>query len=104
MMEFSTYSVISPEGCAAILWKDAQKADLAAKALRMDAGELEKLGVIDGIIKEPLGAAHRNPAEAAANLKGALLDSLKELSDVPTDRLLSERYEKFRRMGVFEGG
>ncbi len=101
MMEYSTYSVISPEGCAAILWKDGTKADLAAKALRMSAPELKKLGVIDRIIKEPLGGAHRNPRKAAENLKAALVDALDELSGTQIDRLLDQRYEKFRRIGVF---
>lgn len=101
MMEFSTYSVISPEGCAAILWKDGAKADLAAKALKIDAEELIRLGVIDKIVKEPLGGAHREPQTAFRNLKAALVSSFKELSGIPGDSLADGRYRKFRSMGVF---
>lgn len=102
MLEFSTYSVISPEGCAAILWKDAAEAETAAKALKISAGDLKELGVIDGIVKEPLGGAHREPEEASKNLKAALIKSLKEVSGMDVEKLLSERYEKFRRIGVFK--
>ncbi|MBI5598989.1 MAG: acetyl-CoA carboxylase carboxyltransferase subunit alpha [Deltaproteobacteria bacterium] len=101
MFEYSIYSVISPEGCAAILWKDGTKADLAAKALRMSAFDLMRLGVIDRIVGEPLGGAHRDPKTAAMNLKSAILDSINELSAVPSGELLQQRYDKFRRMGVF---
>ncbi|MDP2688866.1 MAG: acetyl-CoA carboxylase carboxyltransferase subunit alpha [Deltaproteobacteria bacterium] len=101
MLEFSTYSVISPEGCAAILWKDGSKAELAARALKINASELLKLGVIDKIIREPLGGAHRNPAVAARNLKNALIAALKELRAQDRDSLVEARYKKFRNMGVF---
>ena len=101
MMEYSTYSVISPEGCAAILWKDGSKADLAAKALKINAAELLKLKVIDKVVKEPLGGAHREPAVAARNLKNALVAALKELRAVGKDQLVEARYKKFRNMGVF---
>jgi acetyl-CoA carboxylase carboxyl transferase subunit alpha len=101
MFEFSTYSVISPEGCAAILWKDGAKADLAARALKLDAEELKKLGAIDRMIKEPPGGAHRDPQRASENLKTALCESLEELSHIPLERLLEERYKKYRRMGIF---
>ena len=101
MMEYSTYSVISPEGCAAILWKDGSKADLAAKALKINAAELLKLKVIDKVVKEPLGGAHREPAVAARNLKNALVAALKELRAVGKDELVEARYKKFRNMGVF---
>ena len=105
MFEYSTYSVISPEGCAAILWKDATKAEIAAKALRITAPELIKLGVVDVIVKEPLGGAHRDPKTAAMNLKTAILESLNELLNIPPDELLSRRYNKFRSAGIFrEGG
>ena len=101
MMEYSTYSVISPEGCAAILWKDGSKADLAAKALKINAAELLKLKVIDKVVKEPLGGAHREPAVASRNLKNALVAALKELRAVGKDQLVEARYKKFRNMGVF---
>ncbi|MBW7956573.1 MAG: acetyl-CoA carboxylase carboxyltransferase subunit alpha [Deltaproteobacteria bacterium] len=101
MMEFSTYSVISPEGCAAILWKDGAKADLAAKALKIDAGELLKLGVIDKVIKEPVGGAHREPAAAFKSLKSAILPQLKELKEMGADSLVEARYRKYRSMGFF---
>ncbi|HHL40203.1 MAG TPA: acetyl-CoA carboxylase carboxyltransferase subunit alpha [Deltaproteobacteria bacterium] len=101
MLEFSTYSVISPEGCAAILWKDGSKAEAAARALRLTAKDLLELGVIDRIVAEPLGGAHRDHDEAAANLKLALMESLDELRALEPARLVEERYEKFRRMGSF---
>jgi acetyl-CoA carboxylase carboxyl transferase subunit alpha len=101
MMEFSTYSVISPEGCAAILWKDGSKADLAAKALKIDAGELLKLGVIDKVVKEPVGGAHRDPAAAFKNLKSAILPQLKELKELDAASLVEARYRKYRSMGFF---
>lgn len=101
MMEFSTYSVISPEGCAAILWKDGGKADLAAKALKIDAGELIKLGIVDKAIKEPVGGAHRDPQTATKNLKTTLTAQLKELSGIEPGALIESRYRKFRAMGVF---
>lgn len=104
MMEFSTYSVISPEGCAAILWKDSSKAELAAKALKIDAAELLKLRVIDKIVKEPIGGAHREPEAAYKNLKAALAGALAELSALTVEDLVAGRYEKFRNMGVFNVG
>lgn len=104
MLEFATYSVISPEGCAAILWKDGGKADLAAKALKLDSGSLLKLGIIDKIVKEPLGGAHRDIDAAAKSLKAALAASLKEVVSAPADELVQARYKKFRSMGVFLDG
>jgi acetyl-CoA carboxylase carboxyl transferase subunit alpha len=101
MMEFSTYSVISPEGCAAILWKDGGKADLAAKALKIDAGELIKLGIVDKAVKEPAGGAHRDPMTAIRNLKATLSAQLKELSAIDPGTLVEARYRKFRAMGVY---
>lgn len=101
MMENAIYSVISPEGCAAILWRDGAKGPLAAEALRLTASDLLKLGVIDEVISEPLGGAHCDYQAAAAKLKEALLSHLEELRDVPEERLLRERYDKFRRMGAF---
>ncbi|MDH4227390.1 MAG: acetyl-CoA carboxylase carboxyltransferase subunit alpha [Deltaproteobacteria bacterium] len=102
MFEYSTYSVISPEGCAAILWKDGSKADEAAKALKMEASELLELGIIDKIVKEPLGGAHRDQKEASENLKQALLEEIESLSKFSPDALVSGRYDKFRKMGVFK--
>ncbi len=101
MFEFSTYSVISPEGCAAILWKDGTKADVAAKALKLSAEELKKLGVVDKVIDEPLGGAHRDPQWAAENLKNALLSALDDVTGRPIDELLAGRYEKYRALGEF---
>ena len=104
MLEFATYSVISPEGCAAILWKDGQKAPQAAKALKLSSGELEGLDVIDSIIKEPPGAAHRDPQGTAKALKASLKEALKEVSTLGADELVKQRYEKFRKIGVFKEG
>lgn len=102
MLENAYYSVISPEGCAAILWKHRKHAPEAAEALKLNACELLKLGVIDGVIPEPLGGAHRDPDLAARNLKEGVVSALRELEKVPTEKLLQRRYEKFRAMGRFE--
>jgi len=102
MLENAYYSVISPEGCAAILWKHRKHAPEAAEALKLNASELLKLGVIDGVIPEPLGGAHRDTDLAARNLKEGVVSALRELEKVPTDKLLQRRYEKFRAMGRFE--
>jgi acetyl-CoA carboxylase carboxyl transferase subunit alpha len=103
MLEHAYYSVISPEGCAGILWKEAndQTKPLAADALKLTARHLSSLGVIDDVIPEPLGGAHRDPREMANTLKTYLLRYLRELKNVPGDVLLQRRYDKFRRMGVF---
>jgi acetyl-CoA carboxylase carboxyl transferase subunit alpha len=102
MLEHAVYSVISPEGCAAILWNDAAKAPEAAALMRITAPDLLRFGVIDGIIPEPPGGAHRNWEVTADAVRGAVRDSLASLSDKPLDQLIAERYEKFRRIGVFE--
>ena len=102
LFEFSTYSVISPEGCAAILWKDGAKADIAAKALKIGAKDLLGLGIVDSIIDEPLGGAHRDAKGASKNLKAAILKSLGELKGLSVDQLLTARYDKFRSIGVFK--
>jgi acetyl-CoA carboxylase carboxyl transferase subunit alpha len=94
-------SVISPEGCAAILWRDASKAPMAAELLRLTPPELRQLGIVDDIIPEPLGGAHRNPKEMGDLLKAALVRYLDEAMAVPIDRLLEKRYEKHRRIGYF---
>ena len=102
MLEHAIYSVISPEGCAAILWGDGTKAADAADTLKLTAQHLKKLGVIDTIVKEPIGGAHRAPAQAAENLKEALVKALKEIESIPGDKLAVMRYEKFRKMGVYK--
>ncbi|MEE9613401.1 MAG: carboxyl transferase domain-containing protein, partial [Thermodesulfobacteriota bacterium] len=102
MLEYSTYSVISPEGCAAILWKDGSKAETAAKALKLCAPDLLELGVIDAIVEEPTGGAHRNPQKVFKDLKAALAEALRELSSKPVEDLLRERHEKYRSIGVFK--
>ncbi len=102
MLENAWYSVISPEGCAAILFHDASKAEVAAKALKITAEDLKKLGVIDEIITEPAGGAHNDPDGTAANLKQAILKSLKSLCNVPTEKLLKDRFEKFRKIGAWQ--
>ena len=101
MLEYSTYSVISPEGCAAILWKDGAKADIAAKALMITAADLHKLGIIDEIVREPLGGAHRNAEAVATSLKESILRFLQDLKTLSKDELIGKRYEKFRKIGKF---
>jgi acetyl-CoA carboxylase carboxyl transferase subunit alpha len=102
MLEYAIYSVISPEGCASILWRDPAKAPEAAAAMRITPQDLHQLGVIDRIVPEPVGGAHRNHQEAAAALKSVLVEAFGELRDVPTEHLVEQRYRKFRRIGVFE--
>src|SRR5437660_6611057 len=106
MLQHAYYSVISPEGCAGILWKEANDVTkpLAAEALRLTARELARLRVIDDIVPEPLGGAHRDQREMANILKAYLLRYLRELRNVPVEDLLERRYQKFRRMGEFDGG
>jgi len=101
MLENSIYSVISPEGCASIMWRDAGKAEIAAAALKITAGDLRELGLIDEIVPEPEGGAHVDPDGAARLLEPVLDRSLEELLRLPTDELLERRYLKFRRMGQF---
>jgi acetyl-CoA carboxylase carboxyl transferase subunit alpha len=102
MFENSYYSVITPEGCAAILWRDAAEAPQAATALKIDAISLEKFGIIDEIIPEPFGGAHHDPVKAAETLRYALQKHLNDLKALSTEQLLDSRYERFRRMGVYE--
>ena len=104
MFENSYYSVITPEGCAAILWKDPAAAPKAAAALKVDAEDLEKLGTVDEVIPEPMGGAHNDPAEAAAALKKTLQKHLGQLRALTTDALLDARYARYRRIGVYEEG
>ncbi len=101
IMENSYYSVISPEGCAAILWKDRAAAPKAAEALRFSPSHLKEFGVVDRIISEPTGGAHRDPATAASSLKTAIIETLKKLDKKSTKKLLDDRYKKFRQMGQF---
>src|SRR5262249_41997941 len=103
MLEHAYYSVISPEGCAGILWKEAndQTKPLAADALKLTAKHLMQFGVIDEIIPEPLGGAHRDHREMANSLKGYLVRCIRELRQLSGADLLEARYQKFRRMGVF---
>ena len=104
MLEHAYYSVISPEGCATILWKSSEHWPKAAAALKMTSRDLFKFGVIDDIIAEPLGAAHRDHRQAAANVKSFLARALREIAESPRDQLLQKRYEKFRKIGVFVEG
>ncbi len=101
VLQYSYYSVISPEGCAGILWKSAQHAERAATALKFTSADLLRLGVVDHIIEEPLGGAHRDHHQTASRVKQYLLRSLRELLNQPRETLTQTRYEKFRRMGVF---
>ncbi len=102
MLEHAVYSVISPEGCAAILWKNASAAPDAAAAMKITAQDLKRLGIIDEIVPEPPGGAHSDPAASAALLAPYLERALKELQKIKPALLPEERYKKFRRMGVFE--
>ncbi|MBI3079902.1 MAG: acetyl-CoA carboxylase carboxyltransferase subunit alpha [candidate division NC10 bacterium] len=102
MLEYAIYSVISPEGCASILWRSTAKAPEAAEALGLTAQTLKRLELIDEIVPEPVGGAHRSPAEMAETLREALTRELQRLRQIPIEDLLEQRYRKFRRMGVFE--
>jgi acetyl-CoA carboxylase carboxyl transferase subunit alpha len=102
MLEYAIYSVLSPEGCAAILWGDRARAAEAADLMRITAPDLLRLGVIDAIVPEPVGGAHRDWEGAAATLREALREHLRPLASMSPDKLVAERYEKFRRIGAFE--
>lgn len=101
VLEYAYYSVISPEGCAAILWRDRSHADKAATALKLTSKDLIEAGLADEVVPEPVGGAHSDPKAMAATLKATLLRNLAELKKVPANKLLAKRYEKFRAMGVF---
>jgi acetyl-CoA carboxylase carboxyl transferase subunit alpha len=101
MLEYSIYSVISPEGCAAILWKDGAKGKWAAESLRLTAGDLYRLGVIEEVVKEPPGGCHRDPERMAGLLKETIEDHLRELEKLEMEALLQKRYERFRKIGDF---
>src|SRR5258706_155592 len=102
MLQYSTYSVISPEGCAAILWKDQARASDAAEALNITAPRLKTLGLIDKVLNEPLGGAHRDPAAMALTLKKAIADNLKQLLEKTPDKLIAERQKKLLELGKFK--
>ena len=99
MLQYSTYSVISPEGCASILWKSADKAPLAAEAMNITAHRIKDLGLIDNVVQEPLGGAHRNYDAMAENLKQRLEQDLAELSDMPSDRIIEQRFSRLMKYG-----
>ncbi|MHC4562922.1 MAG: acetyl-CoA carboxylase carboxyltransferase subunit alpha [Planctomycetota bacterium] len=99
MLQFAYYSVISPEGCASILWRTGEKAPEAAEALKLTSESLKELDIIDDIIPEPLGGAHRKPAEAANRLERFILRALRDLKRQPVDDLLAKRYERWRKLG-----
>jgi acetyl-CoA carboxylase carboxyl transferase subunit alpha len=102
MMQYATYSVISPEGCAAILWKSADNAGEAAESLAITSGRLKALGMIEKVVAEPAGGAHRDPAEAARNLKKAIQESLRGLQDLSAEQLLERRQERWVNYGKFK--
>jgi len=101
MLQYATYSVISPEGCASILWKSAEKAPLAAEAMAITSERLRELGLIDGIVPEPLGGAHRDPDAVARALKTALLDGLDQLDRLSLDALLDARHQRLMGYGQY---
>jgi acetyl-CoA carboxylase carboxyl transferase subunit alpha len=101
VLQYAYYSVISPEGCAGILWKSHRYAPEAAEALKFTSQHLQQLGVIDDVIEEPLGGAHRDHHQMAARMKSYLLRSLSQLKSQPIESLLENRYSKFREMGAF---
>lgn len=100
MLQYAIYSVISPEGCASILWKDPAKASEAAEAMGITADKIYEHGLVDGVIEEPLGGAHRNVAEMMQKLKSLLTEELQEMQTLPMDELLDKRYQKFMAMGA----
>ena len=102
MLQYSIYSVISPEGCASILWKSADKAEDAAEAMRITAKQLNEFGLVDEVLEEPLGGAHRNPKEAAEIIRNALLKNLDELDQLSTDALLEERQRRLSSFGQYK--
>jgi acetyl-CoA carboxylase carboxyl transferase subunit alpha len=104
MLQYSIYSVISPEGCASILWKSADKAEDAAEAMRITAAHLNDFGLVDEVLAEPLGGAHRNPKGMAEVIRNALLNSLDELTQLSTDALLEKRQRRIASFGQFKEG
>jgi acetyl-CoA carboxylase carboxyl transferase subunit alpha len=104
MLQYSIYSVISPEGCAGILWRSADKKELAAEAMGVSAERIAKLGIVDEVVKEPLGGAHRDPQMMADNLKDALLRHLADLQSRPIDQMVQLRHQRLRDYGVYSEG
>ncbi len=104
MLQYSIYSVISPEGCASILWKSADKAETAAEAMGVTAERLFELGLVDEVLAEPLGGAHRDPAAMSEALKNALVTALARFEDVPVDTLIGQRNDRLRKIGSFKEG
>ena len=102
MLQYAIYSVISPEGCASILWKSAEKAEDAAEAMRITAQSLSEFGLVDEVLQEPLGGAHRNPKEMAEVIRNAILKSLDELASLPTEQLLERRQQRLASFGQFK--
>jgi acetyl-CoA carboxylase carboxyl transferase subunit alpha len=102
MMEYAIYSVISPEGCASILWRDTTKSEVAAEMMKITAPDLKKAGVIDRIVPEPMGGAHRDHKAAADALKAALIEALTPLLAMPVQKVVERRYAKFREMGAYK--
>src|SRR5690606_2549323 len=98
----STYSVITPEGCASILWKTADKAKDAAEQLGLTAKRLKELGLVDKVVREPIGGAHRNPMQMARRLKAVLMNELDALEQLPIEDLLERRYRRLRAYGAYE--
>jgi acetyl-CoA carboxylase carboxyl transferase subunit alpha len=104
MLQYSIYSVISPEGCASILWKDAEKAELAAKAMGITAESLQSLDLVDEVLQEPLGGAHRAPEAMAETLQNAIVANLRQLEEIPLDELLARREQRLTSVGRFREG
>ncbi len=102
MLQYAVYSVISPEGCASILWKSADKAQDAAEAMRITAASLNEFGLVDEVLEEPLGGAHRNPKGMAEVIRNAILENLDELAKIPMDRLLEQRQQRMASFGKFK--
>ncbi|MEL7185214.1 MAG: carboxyl transferase domain-containing protein, partial [Pseudomonadota bacterium] len=102
MLQYSIYSVISPEGCATILWKSAERAEDAAEAMRITAGHLNDLGLVDEVLQEPLGGAHRNPQEMGEVIRNALLKNIEELEALSTEELLEQRQQRLSSFGQFK--
>jgi acetyl-CoA carboxylase carboxyl transferase subunit alpha len=101
VMEYGTYSVITPEGCASILWKDGTKADEAAARMKMTAPDLLRLGVVDRVVDEPAGGAHQDPEAAARMVETAIAETLRDLDALDPDELVEDRYQRFRKMGAY---
>jgi acetyl-CoA carboxylase carboxyl transferase subunit alpha len=101
MLEYATYSVISPEGCASILWKSAEKAQVAAEAMKLTSSGLKTNNLVDDIVSEPLGGAHRDPTKTAEDLKGAVIGHLAELKQLEIEEMLAQRYTRLQEFGQF---